>query len=256
MQLKGSRFGYFSEPEKNETLNTGRVKELLSGESLSSRDLYSKQEIFDNRAQLIAASNYDFLIPCSDNGIWRRIRYYNFKMKFCENPSKKNIFEKLINKNLITDTIKKKEFLEGFLSILIHYYDKFINEYNSDLKNIESKTIIEETLQYRLRQDILNKFIMTHIVISQNYIINIEEFVLKYRDWCMIYHGNMKNTSFNLEEIQSQVENSVISDFSVFDPILYKKIFKGIRLLSSNENFLEDEIPLKKYLLDKIHNKK
>ena len=124
MQLKGARFGYFSEPEKNETLNTGRVKELLSGESLSSRELHSRQEIFENRSQLIAASNYDFLIPCSDNGIWRRIRYYNFKMKFCENPSKKNIFEKLINKTLITETIKKKEYLEGFLSILVNYYDK------------------------------------------------------------------------------------------------------------------------------------
>jgi phage/plasmid-associated DNA primase len=252
MQLKGARFGYFSEPEKNETLNTGRVKELLSGESLSSRELHSRQEIFENRSQLIAASNYDFLIPCSDNGIWRRIRYYNFKMKFCENPSKKNIFEKLINKTLITETIKKKEYLEGFLSILVHYYDKYINEYNSDLKNVESKTIIEETLQYRLRQDVLNKFIMTHIVVTTNNIINIEEFVLKYREWCALYHGNMKNNNFSLEEIQFQIENSVLSEFSTFDPVLYKKIFKGIRLLGSNESLAENEIPLKKYLLDKL----
>jgi phage/plasmid-associated DNA primase len=252
MQLKGARFGYFSEPEKNETLNTGRVKELLSGESLSARDLHSKQEIFENRALLIAASNYDFMIPCSDNGIWRRIRYYNFKMKFCENPSNKNIFEKLINKTLITETIKKKEYLEGFLSILVHYYNKYINEYDSDLKNVESKTIVEETLQYRLRQDILNKFIMTYIVISPNNIINIEEFVLKYKEWCALYHGNIKNNNFGLDEIQFQIENSVLSEFSTFDPILYKKIFKGIRLLGSNEIILENEIPLKKYLLDKI----
>lgn len=255
MQLKGTRFGYFSEPEKNETLNTGRVKELLSGESLSSRDLYTRQENFENRAQLIAASNYDFLIPCSDNGTWRRIRYYNFKMKFCENPSKNNIFEKLVNKHLITERIKKKEILEGLLSILIHYYDKFINEYKGDLKNVESKTIIEETLQYRLRQDILNKFIMTHIVISSNNTINMEEFALKYREWCLLYHGTSKNNNFNFDEMQSQAENSVISEFSEFDPLLYKKIFKGIRLLSSGENLLENEIPLKKYLLDKIKKK-
>ena len=153
---------------------------------------------------------------------------------------------------LITETIKKKEYLEGFLSILVNYYDKYINIYNSDLKNVESKTIIEETLQYRLRQDILNKFIMTHIVVSTNNIINIEEFVIKYREWCAIYHGNIKNNNFSLEEIQFQIENSVLSEFSIFDPILYKKIFKGIRLLGSNELIGDTEIPLKKYLLDKL----
>jgi phage/plasmid-associated DNA primase len=256
MHLKGARFGYFSEPEKNEIINTGRVKELLSGESLSGRDLYSKQENFENKAQLIAASNYDFLIPCSDNGTWRRVRYYNFKMKFCENPSTNNIFEKLINKKLITEVVKKKEILEAFLSILIHYYDKFINEYDGDLKNIESKTVIEETLQYRLRQDILNNFIMSHIVISKDNTINVEEFAIKYREWCLFYHGTSKSNNFNFEEIQSQIENSVLSEFSVFDPILYKKIFRGIRLLNTNDQILENEIPLKKYLLDKIHKNK
>ena len=256
MHLKGTRFGYFSEPEKNEILNTGRVKELLSGESLSGRDLYSKQENFENRAQLIAASNYDFLIPCSDNGTWRRVRYYNFKMKFCENPSKNNIFEKLINKRLITEIVKKTEILEAFLSILINYYDKFINEYNGDLKNVESKTIVEETLQYRLRQDILNNFIMGHIVISKDNTINVEEFAIKYREWCLFYHGTSKSNSFNFEEIQSQIENSVLSEFSVFDPILYKKMFKGIRLLNTNDQILDSEIPLKRYLLDKINKKK
>jgi hypothetical protein len=97
---------------------------------------------------------------------------------------------------------------------------------------------------------------MSHIVISKDNTINVEEFAIKYREWCLFYHGTSKSNNFNFEEIQSQIENSVLSEFSVFDPILYKKIFRGIRLLNTNDQILENEIPLKKYLLDKIHKNK
>jgi phage/plasmid-associated DNA primase len=231
---------------------------MLGNETLTGRQLYGKQENFENKSNIIAASNYEFAINSSDNGIWRRIRYYLFKVKFCDDPNPNNKYEKKINKKLISDVIKKEEIASAFLSILIFYYTKFINDYNSDLKNIESHTITEETMQYRNRQDYLNKFIMSNICVIiepiSTIILTIDEISIKFREWYLFYQGNSKNT-INLDEVTAQIENSVLSSFMEFDPISYKKVFKNIRILQTGETPNENEVPIKKFMLDKIKKK-
>jgi hypothetical protein len=93
---------------------------------------------------------------------------------------------------------------------------------------------------------------MQSIVVTnnENDIINIEEFLLKYKEWNMIYMGYSKHM-INIDELQNNVENSILSKFMVFDPISYKKIFKKIRMLnSSSDTINEGEIPIKRYILN------
>ncbi len=236
MDLKNTRFGYFSEPDKIEKINTGRLKELLGNEKLTGRQLYGKQENFDNKCNLIAASNYDFVIACNDHGIWRRIRYYEFKIKFVENPSLNNKYEKKLIKNLITNVIRDQNYLEAFLSILIHFYDKYIFHYDGDIKNVKSSTIDHETDLYRGRQDWMMRFILEKVKIidsNDNNKMTLEEFAKYYNSWYISINGLTLKSSTDCKEIVPIVENSKLSSHIKIDPITYNKYFDNIFIRNS-----------------------
>jgi phage/plasmid-associated DNA primase len=235
MELKSARFGYFSEPDKVEKINTGRLKEVLGNEKLTGRQLYGKQENFENKCNLTAASNYDFVIACNDHGIWRRIKYYEFKIKFVENPAKDNKYEKKLIKNLITNVIRDDEYLEAFLSILIHYYKKYIYEYDGDIKNVKSPTIEYETDQYRGRQDYMMRFVLEKVEIiesNDNNRMSLEEFAKHYNSWYVSMNGLTLKSSFDCKEIVPMIENSKLSTYIKIDPITYNKYFNNIYIKS------------------------
>ena len=231
MELKSARFGYFSEPDKVEKINTGRLKEVLGNEKLTGRQLYGRQENFENKCNLIAASNYDFVVACNDHGIWRRIKYYEFKIKFVENPMKENKYEKKLIKNLITNVIRDNDYLEAFLSILTHYYQKYIYEYDGDIKNVKSKTIEYETDQYRGRQDHMMRFCMERVEIitpDDNNIMSLEEFARQYNSWYVSNNGLTFKSKYDCKEIVTMIENSKLSCYINIDPVTYNKYFNNI----------------------------
>jgi phage/plasmid-associated DNA primase len=236
MELKSARFGYFSEPDKVEKINTGRLKEILGNEKLTGRQLYGKQENFENKCNLTAASNYDFIIACNDHGIWRRIKYYEFKIKFVENPMKGNKFEKKLIKNLITNVIRDNDYLEAFLSILIHYYKKYIYEYDGDIKNVKSKTIDYETDQYRGRCDHIMRFILEKVEIitpDDDNRLSLEEFARQYNSWYVSNNGLTFKSTFDCKEIIPMIENSKLSQHIITDPVTYNKYFNNIYINGS-----------------------
>lgn len=228
MDLKNARFGYFSEPNRSEIINTGRLKELLGNEKLTGRQCYGKQENFENKCNLVASSNYDFTINCSDHGIWRRIRYYECKIKFIENPNLKNRWEKKINKKLVTKLIKNEEYQKSFLYILTYYYSKYVNTYNCNLNNYNSRVIDYETNLYRGRQDYLHRFIKDCIIYSENNWVNFEYFYQQYREW--IANKNTKIPIFSFDDVISQLENSAISSYIELDNDTKHKRLKNIRI--------------------------
>tara|TARA_B110000263_G_scaffold214683_2_gene199291 strand:+ start:2730 stop:5567 length:2838 start_codon:yes stop_codon:yes gene_type:complete len=238
MELKDARFGYFSEPDKAEKINTGRLKEILGNEKLTGRGLYKNQENFENKCNLIAASNYDFVISASDYGIWRRIMYYECKVKFIDKPNPNNPFERKKVKGLIENVIKDDLYLEAFLSILTHYYLKYINIYDKDLSNISSQTMQKEITNYRNRQDSLHKFIKEKVLIDDNNYITLEDFSLKYRDWLMTVSGFTFSKSITtIEEIVNILESSDLGYLIKTCPETLIKYFSNIRLKSDIDIF-------------------
>lgn len=211
MDIANARFGYFSEPNKIEKINTGRLKEILGNEQLTGRQIYKKQESFYNKCVMVAAANYDFIINCNDHGIWRRIKFYEFKVKFLENPNPDEKYEKKIDKTLISKKIHNIKYQEAFLSILTKYYDKYVTKYNSDINNVESETIETETKRYRNKYDFFMRFINEKTVIHKNsdYKQNVDiEFLAKeYMQWYGYKYGNIR---VDLTDVISTIENSVL----------------------------------------------
>jgi P4 family phage/plasmid primase-like protien len=114
-KCKGVRFLVFQEPEDNDTIHVGHMKELTGNDKISARALYKEPVDFYPQWKLMLTCNSLPTISATDGGTWRRLRVVPFEMEFVDNPSKS--YQKKIDR-----TIKKKLPLwaEAFMSILIN----------------------------------------------------------------------------------------------------------------------------------------
>jgi len=87
--LKGARMAYSEESNKADILNSARLKEVVNPDYISASDKNEKQEMMKIVATIFNMSNYDLIIPTADEGTWRRIWTYIFKVHFkaCPDPN-------------------------------------------------------------------------------------------------------------------------------------------------------------------------
>jgi len=152
IRLKGRRYMFFQEPNSNDTIQAGLLKQLSGGDSLIARELFKAPISFKLQAAMFMACN-ELPILAMDGGIHRRIRVIEFTSRFCDNPVKPNEFK-------IKPELKFK--INGwrpyFMSILIHYYHKYIEEglYEPDVVKIATDNYKIENDKYN---DFINEFI-------------------------------------------------------------------------------------------------
>ena len=159
MQLKYANFAYCSETKPGDQLQTNKIKEFTGGESISGNEKFQKQENFDVNARFVMCSNYDPGVEGNDYGIWRRIRVYRFKMCFKDRPDPSNPLEAKIDPTMVEVWPKDSRWKQAYLSFMIHWYERYRDEFHFKLGEIPQKTIIEETREYQLKQDLASRFI-------------------------------------------------------------------------------------------------
>jgi len=88
--MKGARYAVIQEPDSNERINVGVMKELVSGvEPIKARAPYMLEPVeFVPQFKLILCSNEFMEIKSRDHGTWRRIRVVPFESLFTDNPVK------------------------------------------------------------------------------------------------------------------------------------------------------------------------
>jgi P4 family phage/plasmid primase-like protien len=248
MLLKNARLAYYSETDKNEVLNTAKLKEITSQETLSGRGIYEKQTNFRPTCSHMVTTNYQFSIKTTDHGIWRRIVTYSFKMKFDDNPDVNNKYEKKNDPTIAKEFSFNTELKTSFLSILVEYYKDLYNNHNGMLKNIMKPTIDKETSDYRNQEDIVNRFIDEYCIYSLNSTICISEMIDKYEMW---YENNIsKNHVPEKVEISNQLSNSKITKY--IKKGMNKVILQNIRL---KDDLVEiDELLENEYFIREIIN--
>ena len=247
MLLKNARLAYYSETDKNEVLNTAKLKEITSQETLSGRGIFEKQTNFRPTCSHMVTTNYQFSIKTTDHGIWRRIVTYSFKMKFDDNPDPNNKYEKKNDPTIAKEFSFNPELKKSFLSILVEYYKDLYINHNGMLKNIMKPTIDKETAEYRNQEDIINRFIDEYCIYSPNSTICLSELIDKYEMW---YENNIsKNHVPEKVEISNQLINSKIVKY--IKKGMNKVLLQDIRLkddlveideLSENEYFIREII--------------
>jgi P4 family phage/plasmid primase-like protien len=124
LSLRYKRIGIIQEPDKSDVLNMGIVKQLTGNDNVVARPLFGELVKFNNTAKLIMLCN-DIPAPSSnDDGVWRRLRIINFPMKFVDDPTEPNERKR-------DYTIEKKfqNWGTSFMSILLKYYKKYVDDY-------------------------------------------------------------------------------------------------------------------------------
>uniref|UniRef100_A0A6C0F628 SF3 helicase domain-containing protein n=1 Tax=viral metagenome TaxID=1070528 RepID=A0A6C0F628_9ZZZZ len=159
-KTKGKRFVSFQEPEKDDKIHVGFMKQLSGGDTIMARGLHESPIEFKPMFKAVLACNDLPEITSNDGGTWRRLRVVHFPCKFVENPNPNNPLEHKIDRDIPN---KIKKWAPTFLSLLIH---RFTNYKEEGIK--APPAVMKFTEQYRLNNDIFLEYIKENIDITEN----------------------------------------------------------------------------------------
>lgn len=94
VDLKGKRFGFFSEPEDDEKINISFLKELTGSETVKATAKYESAGSFLVDAKLFLGCNDLPEVKATDKAVWRRVRVVDFPSEFVDEPTLQHQFKK------------------------------------------------------------------------------------------------------------------------------------------------------------------
>ena len=150
---KGKRTLVLQEPEHDDMINVGFMKELTGQDKITARALYSNSTYYVPQFKIFLACNKLPEIPSNDGGTWRRIRVVDHKERFVDNPTKPNEHPKdpeLRN--------KLKTWKQAFIWLLINKYYPIYKK-NNGLDKLEPDEVKYATEQYKQESNIYLEFI-------------------------------------------------------------------------------------------------
>lgn len=186
-----SRFVYMDEPDAGTDfkLNSGMVKEYTGGDFISGRNMYDSNIIkFQPQFMLFLLCNDIPQVPGTDNAIWRRNRVIPCLSKFVEDPILKPDPTHPLHLQFKKDKklkIKMNDWVDAFMSILIHYYGIFKKEgYNDKFSNDLPYLVKNALSEYSKECDIYSGFISIYLTKSNNNNkLKINIIYEKFKEW-------------------------------------------------------------------------
>lgn len=118
VNLKNTRLAYYSEPIRNETLNTTRLMELTRQKTISGRELYRGQEKIKLNCNHLIQTNYNLSV---NNSIKHRVFVIPMQIKFVNSPDPNSKFEKKANPSLY-QTLVTNKYMYIYVKHLLRQY--------------------------------------------------------------------------------------------------------------------------------------
>jgi len=176
-KTKGKRFVSFQEPEKEDKIHVGYMKELTGGDTIMARAMYKEPVEFKPQFKMILACNDLPSIPSTDNGTWRRLRVVDFPSKFVEQPDPNNENEFKMDTGIPE---KLWRWRECFMGLLVAMYAR----YKEDGLQ-EPECVTKYTNQYKRLSDKFLDFVDENIDITENSNdkVSLGESYIRYRVW-------------------------------------------------------------------------
>lgn len=233
--LVGKRFVVLQEPEDNEKLNAGFMKELTGGDTISMRALYEEQARLKPQFKIVYTSNHFPTITANDNGTWRRIVVVSFRSQFLDagdlDPTNEHHFPKDTS---LEQAFKTEEAKEAFLSILIHFYERYKKDYRETGRGLHPpEIIVRATSKFKERSDIYAEFSSERIEHTGDHgdVLKITALHEEFRKWYRDNYGipskeNAKMLQRN--ELKDQMEKKFNRP--------YNDGWKGYKIVAQDED--------------------
>jgi putative DNA primase/helicase len=127
-------------------------------------------------------------IPSIDQGTWRRLRVIQFPSKFVDNPNpkKKNEFKKNVDLERNLDN-----YINSFMNLLLHYYEKYKN--NNFMIN-EPEEVKLSTQSYKNVNDDIEIYLNENVEYSEDSQIDLKILFTNFKYWySRNFNGKCKN---------------------------------------------------------------
>lgn len=150
----GKRVITLQEPEGDDKIHVGFMKNITGQDKIEARPLYGDPFQYTPQFKLLLACNHLPNIPSDDGGTWRRIRVIDFAIKFTSNPNPQNSKEIKADPKLRD---KMKKWNTAFIWLLINeYYPLYVE--NEGLDNLEPDSVKEATNKYKTDSNAIMEF--------------------------------------------------------------------------------------------------
>jgi P4 family phage/plasmid primase-like protien len=153
---RGKRFVVFQEPEDDDKIYVGYMKQLTGGDWVMARPLFKEPFRFKPQFKLLLTCNKLPHIPSGDGGTWRRLRVTPWESEFIDGePKNDHQFKKDYDLNE-----KLESWKQAFMWILVNkYYPDYIKNGIS-----EPKKVTMFTDKYKRDSDVYHEFLSQHVV--------------------------------------------------------------------------------------------
>ena len=180
----GVRMATLEEPNSDEMINIGILKNLSGNDTYYARDLFEKgkegREITP-MFKLVFICNKLPKLKYSDKATWNRIRVIPFESTFCrpDDPAPESFEEQLRQKRFPMD----KEFGEKIPGLLKAFAWVLLNHRKHIKERFEPEKVRMATAVYRKQNDIYRQFVEECIAEESDKYINLTELYLQFKEW-------------------------------------------------------------------------
>ena len=227
---KCKRFIHMGEPDKNEQLNTSRMKQFTGEDLVEARGLFQDQEKFKIMGKMALCCNDLPPINSMDDGTWRRVRVIPFESKFryADHKDWKAGLKYLF---LRDDGLKDKmlRWRESLFSYLVYIYE---TQYLVNGLNPEPPIVLQVSDKYKDSYDVFAKFMGERIRQEDGNRVEFKDLKRIFKSW---RQDTSTKATLNDAELWSRcLESSNIGKFNE-----RKQILIHIRVFSTDEEVEE-----------------
>jgi P4 family phage/plasmid primase-like protien len=180
----GVRLATLEEPNSDEMINIGILKNLSGNDSYYARDLFEKgkegREIIP-MFKLFFICNKLPKLKYSDKAVWNRIRVIPFESTFCrqDDPAPDSYEEQLRLKRFPMD----KDFFRK-IPDMVQAFAWLLLQHRQTLKDrVEPEKVRMATAVYRKENDIYRQFIEECITEDANKTLTLTELYMQFKEW-------------------------------------------------------------------------
>lgn len=213
IQLKNKRFCTVQEPDPNLSggkLNCAKIKEILSGTTISGREIFQKAESFSVNALLTLQTNIQLAYTEDTDAIRRRIAIINYRSKFYTEISGDKFnnleFTYKANPRLSVDLVSNPMYWKALFYYLLPYAQELVKNNVKSLSNIERPATVKSATENSFtNSNGLVGWLCKHVVPKDSSVISISE---------------LTNVIINANKEEQQKAGGILNSTKVRDKLL------------------------------------